>query len=192
MDNDRIVVMQNALAKILCFAKDLGQLQTNLMDWLMKNIGYSNVALWLASEDEDMELGSYMKYTIPGCETENGRHLSCFRQELWPHVRENNRIIDVIVTESEFPHTVGMCEKFLNMEVLACNFLYIGESMGMIAVFREKPFCPEDVAAMEIVETLFPASLASMITQEKKKSSKKPRAKKDPADWWKRGDKPPF
>lgn len=52
--------------KYIANAKDLEQLLCHAMDWLMREIGYSNVAVWLAGEDGEFQLGAYMKYTVPG------------------------------------------------------------------------------------------------------------------------------
>lgn len=52
--------------KTLVEAADLEQMLCHAMDWILRNAGYCNVAVWLASDDGAFELGAYMKYTIAG------------------------------------------------------------------------------------------------------------------------------
>ena len=52
--------------KSLDTAADLEQLLCHAMDWLLRQVGYSNVAVWLTGEDGEYQLGAYMKYTVPG------------------------------------------------------------------------------------------------------------------------------
>ena len=63
MDDVRI---GGAFTQMLDDANDLEQLLCHTMDWLLRRIGYCNVAIWLASEEAEFELGAYMKYTIAG------------------------------------------------------------------------------------------------------------------------------
>ena len=57
---------QEGFRKYVAGAKDLEQLLCHAMDWLLRQVGYSNVAVWLAGEDGDYQLGAYMKYTVAG------------------------------------------------------------------------------------------------------------------------------
>ena len=57
---------QEGFRKLLDEANDLEQMLCHAMDWLLRQIGYSNVAIWLAGDDAEYQLGAYMKYTIPG------------------------------------------------------------------------------------------------------------------------------
>jgi hypothetical protein len=196
MDKDTLMVMQNGLARVLGLAKNLAELQMHLMDWILKNVGYCNIALWLADEDDEMLLSAYMKYTL-GAEDID---LSTFQQELWNYAKHSNTIVNRLATSVTFPWTVKSCGKFEDMEVIAVNVMYLAESLGMIAVFREQSFSAHHVEVAEIVEALFPPALASLVNTgdeydeaepDENQSERKP-AKQDPADWWKRGEEPPF
>ena len=46
--------------------KDLEQLLCHTMDYLMRQVGYCNIAVWLVGDASDFQLGAYMKYTIAG------------------------------------------------------------------------------------------------------------------------------
>src|SRR5205823_5756816 len=61
-----VVRTQEGFRKLMADAKDLEQMLCHAMDWLLRQLGYSNVAIWLAGEDAEYQLGAYMKYTIPG------------------------------------------------------------------------------------------------------------------------------
>src|SRR5688572_2206440 len=60
------VRVQESFRKYIESAKDLEQLLCHAMDWLLRQLGYSNVAVWLAAEDGEFQLGAYMKYTAAG------------------------------------------------------------------------------------------------------------------------------
>src|SRR5437762_2934735 len=63
-----VVRTQEGFRKTIEPAADLEQLICHAMDWMMRQTGYSNVAVWLTGEDGGYQLGAYMKYTIPGDE----------------------------------------------------------------------------------------------------------------------------
>src|SRR6185295_11999607 len=61
-----VVRIEEGFRKLLAQSKDLEQLLCHTMDFILRHAGYTNVAIWLASEEQEYELGAYMKYTIPG------------------------------------------------------------------------------------------------------------------------------
>ena len=83
----------------------------------------------------------------------------------------------------------------------------MGETLGVMALFRDRktPFSDDDVAAVKAICPLFALSLADCvkakdpgepdsddgIMDEPPQKDDKPK-KKDPADWWKSGEAPPF
>ena len=81
-----------------------------------------------------------------------------------------------------------------------------GESLAVMALFRDSktPFSNDDVAAIKTVSPLFALSLARAVKagegeHDEPQEGKGPppvdgekTKKKDPADWWKNGEAPPF
>jgi YesN/AraC family two-component response regulator len=61
-----VVRTQEGFRKQIELSNDLEQMLCHAMDWLLREFGYSNVALWLAGEEGEFQLGAYMKYTIAG------------------------------------------------------------------------------------------------------------------------------
>src|SRR5438552_6932130 len=61
-----IVRTQEGFRSLLAEAKDLEQMLCHAMDWMLRQLGYSNVAVWLTGDDSEYQLGAYMKYTTPG------------------------------------------------------------------------------------------------------------------------------
>src|SRR5256885_15457019 len=57
---------QEGFRKSIAGATDLEQLLCHAMDWLLRQLGYCNVAVYLAGEDGAFQLGAYMKFTIAG------------------------------------------------------------------------------------------------------------------------------
>ena len=67
---------QENFRKQIDVATDLEQLLCHTMDWLLRQVGNSNVALWLAGDDGAFQLGAYMKHTIAGDDTVSNAMLS--------------------------------------------------------------------------------------------------------------------
>ena len=188
-------------------AKDLEQLLCHTMDWMLRQMGYSNIAVWLAGDDEEFQLGAYMKYTQAG------------EAKLTDALRTG--IVKVAVKEESL-HLSGedLCARltaremeFLkDQDVIAVNCSYLAESLAVVVMFRDAKagFTPEDAATLKTICPLFAVALAGIVRgneeeegsdegsmlddnnvdQDKDKSEKK--KKKDDADWWKRGEAPPF
>src|SRR5436190_6041056 len=57
---------QEGFRKYVEKAHDLEQLLCHAMDWMLRQMGYANVAVWLSAEDGEFQLGAYMKYTAAG------------------------------------------------------------------------------------------------------------------------------
>jgi hypothetical protein len=98
-----------------------------------------------------------------------------------------------------------------DQDVLAVNCSYLAESLAVVVMFRDAKsgFTEEDAATLKTVCPLFATALAgivranegeddsdhgSMLDENNEDAKEKPekRKKKDDADWWKRGEQPPF
>lgn len=208
-----LVRAQEGYKHCLSQSKDLEQLLCNTMDWLLRQIGYSNIAVWLASSDDEMQLGAYMKYTIPG----EPALTEAMRDGLVKLALRDNF---VHLTGDAVPGALTAREMdFLNgQEILAMNCTYLAESLGAIVIFRDArtPFREDDVATLKAVCPLFAMALASIVKGHgadeadgsndpwnapaddaadhglDDTNTDKPPRKKDEADWWKRGEEPPF
>ncbi len=216
---------QEGFRKYIENAKDLEQLLCHAMDWLIRQMGYSNVAVWLTAEDGEFQLGAYMKYTVAG------------EQILTDAMK---RVILPAAVRDGLAHLSGdeLAEKFTPQEaaffkgqdILAVNCTYLGDSLAAVVFFRDAntPFAEEFEGLLKSVSPIFAVSLASVVRGSEHDADgedgdddespfldkapdaedsgnvadedddaappkKKPKAKKeDPADWWKRGEPPPF
>jgi FixJ family two-component response regulator len=189
-------------------AKDLEQLLCHTMDWMLRQLGYSNIAVWLAGEDEDFQLGAYMKYTLPGdtklTEALRTGLVKLAGKEDMIHLSGDDLRARLTHKEIEF---------LKDQDVLAVNCSYLAESLAVVVMFRDAKagFSEADAATLKAVCPLFAVALAGIVRgnedeeedaeggslldetnqdQEKEKPEKK--KKKDDADWWKRGEAPPF
>ncbi len=206
---------QESFRKLLAEAKDLEQLLCHAMDWMLRQLGYSNVAAWLASEDTEFQLGAYMKYTTAGSPQltdamKNGI-VPMINRESFLHLSADEA--KKVLTAEELKHMSGQT-------ILATGCTYLGESLASVILFRDaaSPFTDEDAAALKAISPLFATALASCVRASEgsgedadaetngdadnpfydntveddapKEKPKKP--KKDDADWWKRGEAPPF
>ena len=194
---------QEGFRKYIDGAHDLEQLLCHAMDWLMRQIGYSNVAIWLAAEDGEFQLGAYMKYTVAGERilTDALKRVvlpTTFRDGLL-HTRLQN--LAARFTPQELNLLGGS-------DLLAVNCTYLGESLATIMFFRDArtPFTGDDQLLLRSISPIFAISLASMVRGSAPGENQdehpflpgdtldedRDKPRRDSADWWKKGEQPPF
>jgi hypothetical protein len=175
------------------------------MDWLLRQLGYSNVAIWLAGDDGDFQLGAYMKYTIAGeppvTEAMKAGILNIVTREGFVHLSAE---------EAREKLTPAELKHYSNNSVLGVSCTYLGESLAAIVMFRDAktPFTDDDDQALKAISPIFATMLASsvkgaddeggeddhgsLLDDDVDAPPEKPKKKKNDADWWKRGEEPPF
>ncbi len=188
---------QESFRKTLSEAKDLEQLLCHAMDWMLRQMGYSNVAIWLAGDDNDFQLGAYMKYTIPGDQPLT----DALRQGIIPMI---NREAFVHFSAEEAKQKLSKRELDLVKDntLLGVSCTYLGEVLATIVLFRDSktPFTDDDAAALKLISPVFATLLASSVKGDEGEEDAngalldedEPKSKKSDADWWKRGEPPPF
>jgi len=199
------VRLQEAFRKMCDEAKDLEQLLCHAMDWILREIGYSNVAIWLASEEQAFELGAYMKYTI-ACDT---KLTKVMQENLLPlTVRDGTlRLTDEEIEARLSPPAAAMLR---GQTLMGMNCTYLGEPLAAFILFRDQkaPFTDEDAAMLKAISPIFSVALAATVRQsqradldenpfyeggeEERDERDEKRDARSEADWWKRGEPPPF
>jgi len=207
------VRIQESFRRSVEQAKDLEQLLCHAMDWLLKEAGYSNIAVWLSGDDGAFELGAYMKYTVVG---ERKTTLALQEAIVQPTAREGF----LHLSDGELSHMLNGAEKKLlpNQTLMSASCTYLGESLAVVALFRDGkcPFRDEDAAMLRAVATVFATQLATMVNAAPDESehesqdgessddahdtpwndsTEPPKNKgkqQHESDWWKRGEPPPF
>jgi FixJ family two-component response regulator len=203
---------QEGFRKLLAEAKDLEQLLCHAMDWLLRQIGYSNVAIWLTGDDAEYQLGAYMKYTTAGEQqfTDAMKHglLKMVNRDGFVHLSSDEVKDKLSHTELQF---------MAGQSVLGVTCTYLGETLATIVMFRDAktPFTDDDAQALKSVSPIFATSLAASVHDEDGEDDdggslldddlggggsggtnppkkKNPKDKTTDADWWKRGEAPPF
>jgi len=205
-----LVRVQESYKHCLGDIRDLEQLLCHTMDWMLRQLGYSNIAVWLAGEDEDFQLGAYMKYTLPG-ET---KLTEALRNGLVKQVGKED-LIHLSGDDLRARLTQKEVEFLKDQDVLAVNCSYLAESLAVVVMFRDAKagFSEDDAATLKTVCPLFAVALAGIVRgneqdeeeseggslldennqdQEKDKDKPEKKRKKDDSDWWKRGEAPPF
>jgi FixJ family two-component response regulator len=204
---------QEGFRKYVASAHDLEQLLCHTMDWLLRQMGYSNVGVWLSAEDGEFQLGAYMKYTVAGEQilTDALKRVLLPRAVRDGFVRVSGDDLQDKLTPQEMHLLKGQ-------DVVAVNCTYLGESLAAMVFFRDakSPFTADDESLLKQVSPIFAVSLATVVRGAEgeadgdnpffdgqanngdkdgkdKKDPKQPKKKKeDAADWWKRGEDPPF
>lgn len=187
---------------VLGSANDLEQMLCHAMDWIIRQLGYSNLAIWLAG-DEGFQLGAYMKYTHAG----DDRLTGALRSSLLPHVVRDGF---VHLEAKDLSSKLSPAEQAMlpNQTMLAAHCTYLGESLAAVMLFRDAstPFNADDGAVLRAIAPVFAVALASIVRAAEKdepaddpfyagdeeENRDRPRSKKNEADWWKRGEPPPF
>jgi len=185
--------LQEGYRQFIDRATGLEQLLCNTMDWLLRQVGYCNIGIWLASSDTDLQLGAYMKYTVAARQEMNEalqrNLLSVCRRRGF--VRLRGADLEAYLTPAEMKFLAGQ-------DLIGMNCTYLGETLAVMLLFRDSrtPFCDEDVAAARAVAPLFAVSLARAVKgadlPPDDADRPSPPESQDPADWWKHGESPPF
>jgi FixJ family two-component response regulator len=203
---------QEGFRKYVANAKDLEQLLCHSMAWMLRQMGYANVAVWLSAEDGEFQLGAYMKYTVPGetMLTDPLKRVLLPKVARDGFVRMKGEDLGDKLTPQELSFVKGQ-------DVVAVNCTYLGESLAALVFFRDakSPFTEDDESLLKAVSPIFAVNLATVVRgaedevngkpdddspffdgaegQDKPENKKKPKKEnKDAADWWKRGEDPPF
>jgi FixJ family two-component response regulator len=202
-----LVRVQESYRHCQAEARDLEQLLCHTMDWLLRQMGYANIAVWLAGDDDEFQLGAYMKYTTPG----EPKLTEALRQGL-VKVAVKDGAVHLKGDELKARLTPAEMEQLKDQDVMAVNCSYLAESLAVVVMFRDakNPFTEDDAATLKTVCPLFAVALAGIVRGEEdeeeeqqggengggavdeEKREKDKKKKKDDADWWKRGEEPPF
>jgi len=194
------VRLQEGYGQFISKANGLEQLLCHTMDWLLRQVGYCNIGIWLASADHELQLGAFMKYTIAA----EPPLMEALQKNLLKLTMRRG-FVRLGAADLKATLTPGELKYLAEQDVVAINCTYLGESLAVMALFRDHntPFSTDDVAALKTMSPLFALSLARAVRgndgdndepQEGNNpppSNDKPK-KKDPADWWKNGEAPPF
>ncbi|MGH7177278.1 MAG: response regulator [Tepidisphaeraceae bacterium] len=200
---------QESFRKLVDGAKDLEQLLCHGMDWILRHAGYANVAVWLAADDHEFELGAYMKYTVPG----ERELIDAMKNGLLPLVQREG-VVHLHPDEIVHRLTPAETEYLAGNTVLAANCTYLGESLASFVMFRDSrsPFSEADEQMLRSICPIFATALASIVKKSNKyelddqspfyspdedtmtrdEEERRRRRDSDKADWWKRGEPPPF
>ncbi len=187
---------------------DLEQLLCHTMDWLLRELGPANVALWLAAEDGVFQLGAYMKHTVAG----DDPVVEAMRTAILPPAARDG-LLHCPGADLKGRLTKAQRQAFAAQDVLALSATYLGEPLATLVFFRDaaSAFDDDAVAVLQAVGPVFATTLAAVVRD--------PAADDDadhpggspfadgpvldtddddgetdqrPENWWKRGEPPPF
>jgi hypothetical protein len=196
MDRDGIIVLQNELTNVLKLSRDIEQLLCDAMNWLLENVGYANISIWLAGGLGDQMLpGAYMKYDISG---EKELVSKIYTALTKAHVADN----DLAIISCNQAYGLQDIPELRDHQMAVMKAMYLGEALALIAVFRapglyKSGFSDDHMAALKVFKVIIPTAMANIVKsryddegagEEKKANS----PKHSDADWWKRGGEPPY
>ena len=198
-----VVRTQEGFRKQIETSKDLEQMLCQAMDWLLREFGYSNVALWLAGEEGEFQLGAYMKYTIAGEEPV----IAALHDSLLIRTTRDG-LVHIGGEELVGKMDSATKETLVGQTILSISCTYLGEPLAVMTFFRDAAatFSETDVATLKAIAPLFASSLAAIVRDPSDEQSEggeghfadddedEPRGPggRRADDWWKRGEPPPF
>jgi FixJ family two-component response regulator len=193
---------QEGFRKFIENAKDLEQLLCHAMDWMLRQLGYANVAVYLAGEDGEFQLGAYMKYTIAG----DAPVTDAIKRVLLPPTSREG-LLHLPAKDFQGQFTPAELTTLKNQDVLGVNCTYLGESLAAILFFRDQrsAFSPDDESLLKAISPIFAVALASVVRDSRPAeddpyfspgddTTQDPNTapRRDPADWWKHGGESPY
>jgi DNA-binding response OmpR family regulator len=181
MDSVRI---QEDFRKCIEQAKDLEQLLCHAMDWMMRRLGYANIAVWLMAGEGNFELAAYVKYSL----SSETSLVEAMKSGLVPQTLRHT-CIHLSGAEARNHLTPAELSHLAGQALLSTTCAYLGETLAVVTLFREEtsPFTAEDAATLRMIAPLLAAALGSMTHAPQ---AEEPAA--DDSDWWKNGSAPPF
>jgi FixJ family two-component response regulator len=197
-----IVRTQEGFKNFLGEMKDLEQLLCHTMDYLMRQVGYCNIAIWLAGDKaSEFQLGAYMKFTIAGEDD-----LTEAMKQGIIKLADREGFVRLYGDEAQEKLTPAELDYLADQDVMAINCTYLGETLAVVVLFREagKGFVEADAATLKTVSPLFALSLAGVVRDAQKDDGDENglaaaddddddrRSSRREDDWWKNGEAPPF
>lgn len=168
------------LSKLLASASDLEQMLCHMMDWLLRELGHCNIAIFLTDDEGKSELGAFMKHTIAGDE----RVTRWLAQHVIPRVTLEG-LLDAGDTAAK-PQGPADAKQMPQQALMAVDCTYLAESLGTLIVFRanDKPFSGDQFALLKAAGPVFATALTNLVRSgEASPEKKKPR---DEDEWWRR------
>lgn len=196
--------------KLCIAAKDLEQLLCHAMDWIMRRAGFSNIAVFLATDEQAegaenagaFQLGAYVKYTLAS----NPEMIEALKEGILNRASREG-FVRMTAEESERSLTAGELRHLRGQAVVAANCTYLGESLATVILFRDgaSPFTTEDADTFRAIAPVFALALAGQVRSSPQQASDTEHTEDDhtdgtaprkedraDADWWKRGEAPPY
>jgi FixJ family two-component response regulator len=192
------VRIQENFRKSITIATDLEQLLCHSMDWLLRQVGNSNVAIWLAGDDGAFQLGAYMKHTIAGDDKVSNAMLSAVlpptTRDGFMHIRSDE--LRSRLKKDEFKLLAGQ-------DLISLSATYLGEPLAALVLFRDAaiPFSEADESALKAISPIFATALATVVRDPNlpidgdgpyADEDDKTGGGREAGDWWKRGEPPPY
>lgn len=195
-----VVRTQEGFKNFLGEMKDLEQLLCHTMDYLMRQAGYCNIAIWLAGDNAgEFQLGAYMKYTLAG-----DADLTDAMKGGIVKLADKEAFLRLNGDEAQEKLTPAELDYLADQDIMAVNCTYLGETLAVVVIFREvgKGFVEADASTLKTISPLFALSLAGVvrdaqgdgddngITDDEDEEDHRKSRRED--DWWKNGEAPPF
>lgn len=168
------------LCKLLASACDLEQMLCHMMDWLLRELGHCNIAIFLTDDEGKSELGAFMKHTIAGDE----RVTRWLAQHVIPRVTLEGLLH--AGDAGDEPLGPADVKHIPQQSLMAVDCTYLAESLGTLIVFRanDKPFSGDELALLKASGPVFATALTNLVRSGEASADKKKPLDED--EWWRR------
>jgi hypothetical protein len=170
-----------------------------------------NIAVFLATDEQGdnpdattgFQLGAYVKYTLAS----SPEMIEALKEGMLRRASREG-FVRMTAEESEKSLTAGELRHLRGQALVAANCTYLGESLATVILFRDgaSPFTTDDADTFRAIAPIFAIALAGQVRgggqtshgdngeHENNGADGTPPRKDEraDADWWKRGEAPPY
>lgn len=177
------VRVQEHFRELLASAADLEQLLCHCMDWLLRELGHCNIAVFLTDDDGKSELGAYMKHTIPG----DAGVTRCLAEHVIPRVTADGLLH--VGGDSGDPLTGAPSKAMHGQSLLAVDCTYLAESLATLIVFRrsEKPFGGDELELLKAAAPVFATAITNLVRSGGTEAGARGDDENEDGEEWRRG-----
>ncbi len=179
------------LQSLLGSAQDLEQLLCHAMDWILRQLGDCNIAIYLDNDAGESELAAYMKHTVPG----GDGVIDWLKDHMLPRTKRIAGGKTLLVSPEEMLPKIDPLDeegsRLLDQSFMGVSCRYLGESLGSILVFRrdDEPMTDDHARLLKLVGETFATVITSIVRQEDDEFDEEDQ---DEDDWWRNGESAPF
>jgi hypothetical protein len=189
---DKYISAQAELCNMLRLTQDLCGVLTTGTEWLLRYLGPANIAIYLPNENGDALIpGSYVSLAVKNDDVLLDKLVTYILREIG---RKSSGKLSFKGEGDEMSEMIF--ERLAGYDLIVRRCTHLTQTIGMAVVFRQpqlkKLFTPHYEKMLKVFEPIFSTALMECFRSNDEPDDDQGSQKGDKADWWKRGEQPPF